>query len=280
MIRELERILWRYKNKKTSDLRDRLENALKNEIRLLVDKKRQSLDSHLSELRFYCPTLLYEFDKMTEQALIQLEEHHFEKSLHKVRKAEVALNGMQLIILKALPQYESAKNELEQLIDNLGLEALRNLVVLKMLDHFLKKAHEFLKKNNPRKTRFAVRLCKKEIKVFKTRTIDKEEEKRILTKIDVLFQYESIIKTDQFESLTQVKHLVKEGYLNLGEMLTDDINMELLGGQAKFSHLNNMIPVNSTMLENLEQVTKRAKALNKTIENGFDKKDVPVFQPI
>jgi hypothetical protein len=279
MIRELERILWRYKNKKTSDLRDRLENALNNEIRLLVDNKRQSLDSHLSELRFYCPTLLYEFDKMTEQALIQVREYHFEKSLYGVRKAEIALNGM-CKILKALDQYESAKNELEQLIDNLGLEALRNLVVLKMLDHFLNKAHEFLKKNSPRKTLFAVRLCQQEIKVFKTRTIDKEEEKRILTKIEVLFQYESIIKTDQFESLTQVKHLVKEGYLNLGEMLTDDINMELLGGQAKFSHLNNMIPVNSTMLENLEKVTKHAKVLNKTIENGFDKKDVPVFQPI
>ncbi len=274
MIRQLDRILWRYKNKKTDALCEQLEKALRDEITRLVNNK-QPLDRYLSELRTFCPQLLYDFDNKTDNALIQLREHHFESSLYEIREAEIALNGMSKII-EVWNQYESTKKEFEQLIKDLDLEKLRNLLTLKTLYSFFHKADKFLRNNTPRKALFVMRICQKEIEIFKINIVDKEEEKRILAKIDILCEHESItnsaqLKLNPFESLNQIRHLVRKGYFNLGEMLTDDVNMQLFAKQAQISYLDKIIvnPISLENLKNLDKVTQQANILDARLKSGF-----------
>jgi hypothetical protein len=66
---------------------------------------------------------------------------------------------------------------------------------------------------------------------------------------------------EPIDGLAKVRRLIKEGYLNLGERLADDINTELLGWQAQVSHLRKVIPPDPNLLENLDQVAQDAKAL-------------------
>jgi len=174
VTRELERLLWRYQTGFCS--REKIKNALDTEIKRLVNEEQPLYDKYLLEFRRFCPKLLYGFDKGTEAALIHLEEQHFQKTLQDVQKAEIALNGMSKIV-EAFTQYESAKNEFEQLVNNLGLEMLTRLMTLRMLDRLLTKASEFLEKNSPRKAIFVLRLYKQEIKVIQTRTVDNLEAK-------------------------------------------------------------------------------------------------------
>lgn len=219
MIRDLERLVWRYSNASCSA--GHVERALRSELHRLVDE-RAKLQVRTAELRSYSAETLRQFDHRIATGMRHLGALKFAEALKAMREAAAALEALQSID-GSLQRLETIQKEWNKLFEKLELAQFADLPTLKVLDILILWVQEFLKAGEERKTQFVILLLKREREALSAQERVHSQAKRDLS---CWLNLTKIAASDPAR-LDKLQSLLDEGYVNLSERLCEDLEIQL-----------------------------------------------------
>lgn len=215
MKRDAAWLLRRHRDGGASDWR--VQQALEEEFNQLIEE-RYKLSGEEGELRRSIPERLLNFDTSTSRALQMRAECRFEEWLRENIKAKAELAELRRFVLVAaeLARASESAGEVESLLGT-GLSELPTPTVLRRLRSL---ARQLLDQGEARKAQFVVLLLRSQADGLKFRGRQKPPS-GLMVALGVLTTKAG---TEVVDGLRKLMH---EGYFNLVERITEDLESDL-----------------------------------------------------
>jgi hypothetical protein len=214
MTEDAGRLLRRYRDRALPDWR--VQKILEWELNRIVSEH-SALRSEMDELRRAAPSHLERFDVASDRALQRFGERRFDPAWEEIQKAGQELDELRRCATVAveLRQSGSALEGLEALLS----PELASLPTVRILHRLRGLARELLDQGETRKTGFVILLLSQQIDFLVTRRsgVPKADFERTLRDLEARGGAVA----------SQIRSLWREGYYDLAERLSDDLDVEL-----------------------------------------------------
>lgn len=226
MIAAWRRLLWRFRLGGCEA--GSLAAAMEAEINAQVNDREGLREYDVDALRRWGAKPLAAVDETLVEAVRKIRRHEFESAAGELRHGAALLSTLRSLAA-AMEALESSRAQKRRLIERFGLDPFLNLPLMRILERLMKRIVTLMAEEEFHKALFIAELVQRMVTRFEVRR--PERAPHLLRRLERIGH--EVPAADQPEmaaaGLVVLRRLAEDGYTDLAERLTEELEVEFLG---------------------------------------------------